>query len=320
MQKDIGGYFCLELNDSGSVYHDEAVAVNTGRNALEYILVANNFKKIFLPFYSCDVLLQPINKLGIDVEFYHLDKYLFPKLKKLKRNEAIVYVNYFGLMSYNILKLKNVFSNLIIDNAQAFYEKPLDSISTIYSPRKFFGLPDGGFVYTKNKDSIFLSKGKSSNLFKHLLVRLEQNAKAGYNNFIKNEDKLANLPLSKMSNITLSLMKNINFELIKEKRNFNFRVLHEGLKEVNEFTPFIENSELNGPMVYPFLRKGNNNYFKKLISKNIFVARYWPNVIEWIGSSKGGFEIYLHNNLIPLPIDQRYSEDDMLHILENIEL
>ena len=31
----IGGYFELELNDYGSVYHDKAIAVNSGRNALE---------------------------------------------------------------------------------------------------------------------------------------------------------------------------------------------------------------------------------------------------------------------------------------------
>ena len=31
----IGGYFELELQDHGSMYHDGATALNTGRNAFE---------------------------------------------------------------------------------------------------------------------------------------------------------------------------------------------------------------------------------------------------------------------------------------------
>ncbi len=34
----IGGYFALELNDFGSVFHDKAIAVNSGRNALVHQL------------------------------------------------------------------------------------------------------------------------------------------------------------------------------------------------------------------------------------------------------------------------------------------
>ena len=43
----IGGYFQLETNDFGSIFHDKAIAVNSGRNALEYILLSNNYRKIY---------------------------------------------------------------------------------------------------------------------------------------------------------------------------------------------------------------------------------------------------------------------------------
>ena len=35
---EIGGYFELELNNFNSLYHDEAVAVNSARNALELLI------------------------------------------------------------------------------------------------------------------------------------------------------------------------------------------------------------------------------------------------------------------------------------------
>ena len=43
----IGGYFGLEL-DKENEYHSEAIRLNTGRNALEYILISGFYKKIYL--------------------------------------------------------------------------------------------------------------------------------------------------------------------------------------------------------------------------------------------------------------------------------
>ena len=57
--KAIGGYFELELA-SGKEYHPKAIRLNSGRNAFEFILSNNTYKRIFLPYYTCDVLLQPL--------------------------------------------------------------------------------------------------------------------------------------------------------------------------------------------------------------------------------------------------------------------
>ena len=42
---------------------------------------------------------------------------------------------------------KNKKGNIIFDNSQAFYSKQYGTAG-IYSPRKFFGLPDGGILCT----------------------------------------------------------------------------------------------------------------------------------------------------------------------------
>ena len=70
--KSIGGYFELEL-PQGTEYHSQAIALNTGRNALEYILRARGYKRVYLPYYSCEVLLEPFKKLGVDYTFYHIN-------------------------------------------------------------------------------------------------------------------------------------------------------------------------------------------------------------------------------------------------------
>lgn len=75
----IGGYFELELNDFGSLYHDNLVPLNTGRNALEFILIQQGYEKVYLPYYTCDVTLQPLKRQKIDYEFYFFDEDFFSK-------------------------------------------------------------------------------------------------------------------------------------------------------------------------------------------------------------------------------------------------
>jgi hypothetical protein len=67
----IGGYFGLEI-PQGEEYHKHAIKLNTGRNCLEYILKARGYKKVYLPYYTCEVVLEPFKKLGVDYEFYHI--------------------------------------------------------------------------------------------------------------------------------------------------------------------------------------------------------------------------------------------------------
>lgn len=317
--REIGGYFELETNDFVSVYHDNAIAVNSGRNALEYILLANKYTKIYLPYYTCDVSLQPIKKLNIDFEFYYLDKDFFPKLDSIDESAALLFVNYFGLMENKISILKEKYKNLIIDNAQAFYSMPIDSVPTFYSPRKFFGLADGGFAYSNKELELDMKIDKSGDRISHLMVRVEDGAEEGYKLFQENDNKLNDMPLRRMSKLTNKLLRNIDFDSVREIRNENFITLHKALKSENEFTQIIEKSDINGPMVYPFLKKGNDKLRQQLISKKVFVARYWPNVIDWT-NTEDGFEKHLYDNLIPLPIDQRWNKEDMHLVCEYLSI
>jgi len=315
--KEIGGYFELELNDFESVFHDSAVAVNSGRNALQYILRVNQeYDKTWVPYYTCDVILQPIKKINYKFEFYSLTENLIPDIKSFAANDLLIYVNYFGIMNHSLNFIKKKFKNVIIDNSQAFYSKPLRSIGSFYSPRKFFGLPDGGFAYTTDKNKIKFGQDNSLNRIDHLTKRLQDGAKSGYNKFKLNDAKLNSLPLKRMSMFTNRLMRNINFEEIRKRRNENFNFIHNQLKKINELSPIINNEKINAPMAYPFLKKSNDKLRLKLIKNKIFVATYWPNVLEW--TKEDSWENYLTENLIPLPIDQRYNIDDIRTLLKYI--
>jgi hypothetical protein len=69
------------------------------------------------------------------------------------------------------------------------------------------------------------------------------------------------------------------------------------------------------PMVYPYYTD-NENLRKRLIDNRIFVAQYWPNVLSWCSPSDT--EYNLTKRILPLPIDQRYGEEDMECIVKFI--
>ena len=172
--KASGGYFELELH-KGKHYHDNAKRLNTARNCFEYVLRARHYRKVYFPYYTCEVMLEPINKLGIDYEFYHINELLEPVLLPgLKANEAFLYTNYFGLKQSCVKRLADMYGNrLIVDNAQAFYAEPLSGIDTFYSARKFFGLGDGAYLYTDKDLQKDFEQDNSYDTLTHLLKRVD---------------------------------------------------------------------------------------------------------------------------------------------------
>lgn len=309
--KPIGGYFELELNH-GREYHHMPMRLNLGRAAFEYILRARKVKKIFLPYYTCDVMLQPINRLGLELEFYKIDENLEPLIDygKLKKNEYFLYTNYFGLKNHYIKKLAKTGLNLIIDNAQAFYSRPLKEVDTFYSPRKFFGVPDGAYLYTNARLSGRLKQDNSAGRFGHLISRVENGAEAAYSLFKDNEQSLNAQPLMLMSNITQRMLQNIDYKKVARIRRENYLYLHQHLNKINRLKLVLGSKAV--PMVYPYM-PDKPGLREKLIRNKIFVARYWPNVLEWC--DKNTPEYIFAKNLFPLPIDQRIEKIDLSKIL-----
>ena len=310
----IGGYFELELQ-RGEEYHKNAIRLNTGRNALELILKIRKYKKVYIPYYTCDVILEPFNKLKINYEFYSIDEYFEPlfKYNLLNKDEGFLYTNYFGLKDSFIAKLSVNCKNLIIDNSQAFYSRPVSHIDTFYSPRKFFGLPDGAYLYTNTKFNIEFDKDNSLDRFGHLLGRIEKSAEESYALFLNNERSLIGQPIKFMSSLTKNLLKGIDYETTAKARIDNFSFLHKTLGSFNVIKINFNNYFV--PMGYPFLFE-KEDLRSYLIQNKIYVAQYWPNVLERCG--EGSLEKKIATRLLSLPIDQRYSEHHMQKIADLI--
>lgn len=315
MSSIIGGYFEIELK-LGSEYHKDAIRLNTGRNAFEYILKTKQYKKVYLPFYTCDVMLEPIEKTNVNIEFYSIDKSFRPifDFKKIKTDEVFVYNNYFGICDKQVHEIASKCNNLIIDNSQAFFSPPIPNVDTFYSPRKFFGLPDGGYLYTNKISDYIFEKDTSYNRFEHLLGRIDTNAEQHFRSYKESNKKLQHQPIRKMSNLTQHLLKSIDYEIVASTRIKNYEFLHEFFGESNKLSVALEENAV--PMVYPYWIEDGQVLREKLIHNKIFVATYWPNVNEW--TSNESLEVNFAKNIVALPIDQRYGTNEMQRIIKTI--
>lgn len=312
--KSIGGYFELELLRKNH-FHEQALKLNSGRNCLEYILKAREYKKIYIPYFTCEVILEPIHKLGLDFQFYSINSKLEPIFDfEIELGAAFLYTNYFGLKQNFIESLSHSISNLIIDNSQAFYAAPLMGIDTFYSARKFFGVSDGAYLYINKLIDEPLERDYSYNRMSHLLKRLDVGPEEAYSDFLDNDLSFKNEAIKGMSQLTNSILSSIDYKNVAKIRRENFLFLHSQLKEINQFKFDFKSNDV--PMVYPFLVK-SQNLRKNLISNKIFVATYWPNVFDWC--EKESLEYYIAYNIIPIPIDQRYGISDMQSIVNIIK-
>lgn len=308
--KPIGGYFELEL----PVYpelHADAIALNSGRFCLEYVLRCRHYKKVYVPYFTCDSAIEPIKKLGIPYEFYHIDKeYRIIGEIRLNDGEALMYTNYWGLQdAYCQLLASKYGRRLILDYTQAFYSEPIIGIDTFYSCRKFFGVPDGGYLYTDAQADFAIVQDESHTRMSSLVKRIDISPEAGFQDFHDISSTFHEMPIRKMSNFTKRMMGSIDYEHAARRRIDNYNTLQQQLggRKLN----FGE-----VPMVFPYTSEAGQELRRNFIANKVFVAKYWLNVDEWAGEH--ALETWMANHILPLPIDQRYGSEDMERIVKII--
>lgn len=317
----IGGYFELaDYCECGVFPHHNGRLLNTGRNALEFILRSiGRVRRVYLPYYTCEVVLEPLKRLSIPWSFYAIDLNLEMADKlELGEYEYLIANNYFGLKDAYIRTLSSIYGDrLIVDCAQAFFAEPLPGIKSFYSCRKFVGVADGGVAYVGTPvDSVDYPEDSTSDHDSHLYTRKGFGAEAGFKEFQENERKLDNQPIRSLSVKTKEILAHIDYELVVNRRRANWQYLHSLLQERNHLSlPGLDSFAC--PMVYPFMVEDGERLRRKLIEGKVFVAKYWPNVMD-DGVHKT--EFLLSNQIVSIPCDQRYQEEDLERIVELLEV
>lgn len=308
--KTFGGYFPLELPAAQQHYYPQARKYRSARNALYHLLVTRRPQRLWMPALICQSVIDAVTASGVTIVWYQVDEQYYPQLPEdFAPDDCLLYVDYLGhcqAQSERLLRQLPA-DRVIIDRSQAFYSPPPKALACLWSPRKFFGVADGGLLQT----AIALPPAAEAshdthNYTAHLLLQHEYDTRSGYGAFLQAEAALNAVSASGMSPLTDRLLRAVNYGAIQQIRERNYRLLRDRLADLNAFRfPALP---VSGPFCYPFYFPARSLH-AALIAQGVFVATYWQEVLERV--SKDSVEADFVRYMVPLPCDQRYSESDM---------
>lgn len=319
---EIGSFIELQFPKGMEYYSgDQNIArLNSGRAAIYHAARVFNCDTVWLPYYQCDTVREFLKRKGINIKYYNIDSGFEPKEIKQNDNEAVVFVNYYGVMSQTRMKaLSLCYKNVIIDNSQAFFCEPINGCMNVYSARKFVGVPDGAYVVGKGAEKYTdaYKKCYSSDTASFLLLRHEYGCEGKtYDSRMINEHRIDKEDIMQMSGLTRSILDGTDYEYIKTKRKDNFRIACELFNPVNCIDPKRYVDEETIPMVYPLVIE-NDDLLKKLLEHKHFQGHWWSYLLNEV--EKDSFEYWLSRYIIPITIDQRYGVNELNYIKGLIE-
>lgn len=320
---EYGGCLWFETSTRQQDYYkrfeNNRVEVDSGRSAIQYIIEKYGYKRIWLPVYNCPLVSERIKKVSnLDVIFYNLNEDFSPQinLKHLRSGDVFLWVNYCGVMQDGLVDWiadmqVNSAADVIIDNIPAFFSEPRMEAFNIYSCRKFIGVPDGGYVIGNRVEKDFLQTYETAQNYLYLLKAIERGANAVYSDYQESEKRITEEEIVYgMPKLTRRILCNVDYEQIKETRLRNFHKLHDLLGDKNRIKV---NFHTKTPSVYPYLTR-NKGLRQQLLDNKVYISRFWKHILT--NEMANNFEKDLAEYLIPLPIDQRYREEDMQNISE----
>lgn len=317
---EIGSFLELQLPKGREWFKGEndIARLNTGRMGIWHAFRVTGCKRIWIPIYQCDSIRETFVKKGVQMCFYHQDSHFNPTDIKAADDDAVLLVNYYGIMSsQRMAELAQPYKHPIIDCAQAFFCKPIKNALTVYSCRKFVGVPDGAYVVGKDAHKYVEEYHQcySSDTAAFLLSRIEYGCEGkGYEARSLNEHRIDAEDCMKMSKLTRKLMDAEDYANNSQKRKDNFAYAHKLFGRINKINPTAYMDEETIPMVYPLVVE-DDELLPRLQAAKHFQGHWWSYICD--EQPADSFEHWISRYVIPITIDQRYGKDE-LDYLANI--
>ena len=286
---------------------------NSARACLYAVLMKVRPDRVFLPNYMCDAVFKAVMQAGCQVTTYSIGNDFMPNEPiSVSDNEVILVPNYFGLCRDVVLTQLDRFprSSVIVDCSQAYFEPRFDCLATIYSPRKFLPVADGGFVAS----DLPLEESPADDVasiarYQYLLRSQYLGTAATRTEYLAAEASFDAINNNAISTLTLKLVETLDVDFIARRRTENFDLLSE-LDELNELRL---SRGVQVPLCYPLSIPAGKSLKTRLIDRQIFVPTYWPNV-----APRSPMEENLVNNTLFLAVDHRLAPKDIEEFIQII--
>lgn len=350
MEKEIGSIFSLDsetllqAEEKQVVFSGAKIYYSLCREALYDIAfhLEESNKVVLIPAYTCQTVVTPFEEAGWQCAFYSIKRNLRIDTHDLLevvdrcRPAMIVVHPYFG-MELNLQEeavLKQIGDNgikIVLDITQCiFSQKRYPFVSfTVGSYRKWFPIPDGGFM-EPNTESVHIDQPKAENteftereiaamyLRGQYFGNGEKLTKAISIRLCKEADHLAenNITPHKLSYVSYNLLKRCNHDNVQRSRFENYQYLYNNIFENNIITKVCrDNSEVTtAPLYFTIYVDNRKDLQRQLAENSIYAPIIWP--ID-DGKVLINDEVkYIYDHILAIPCDQRYDKKDMQRIVD----
>jgi hypothetical protein len=304
-----GGFMGLEpLGDPRPLPYATGSLLSSGRACMAFILDRERPRRAYVPFYTCQSLLDPFEERGVEVLYYHVDDDLLPVgISAPAADELLVLIDYFGVRTHAVRELAlELGQRTVIDLTHAFFSGPPPAGHYGFnSARKFRGVPDGAFLFLKDGSLVDLPSNTTMT-GDHLILRMMGSGEEVVQANKMNEARI-NTALLGAAPLSRALLHRLDHTGAQQKRDRNFAAAHAVLGDFNQLR--VDDPGMKGPLCYPLLRMGPVD-LKPMHSAGIFAARYWPDILSRSGRELFPDDVLRTQRLIAFPIDQRYSPEE----------
>lgn len=314
---EIGSFIELQFQKGKEYYSqmENIARLNTGRAAIWHAFRVLGCKAIWIPYYQCDTVRDFFYKKQVQIKFYYIDKEFNPLNLQPEENEAVLLVNYYGVMSsHRMADLAKQYEYVIIDNSQAFFSKPVNNCMNVYSCRKFIGVPDGAYVIGDKAEKYMdeYDQCYSSDTALFLLQRIEYGCEGkAYQSRQLNEKRIDNEDCKAMSKLTRTILDGTDYEYIMKKRRENFDIARSHFDKINclDVERYYDKDCI--PMVYPLVIE-DDKLLERLQTGKHFQGHWWSYLLNEISEERE--EYWLSRYIIPITIDQRYGRKEISYV------
>ena len=287
---------------------------------------------ILIPGFTCDTVFNPFLEYGFTVILYNIKSDFSVDWKdvknKVKKYQPRVFLfhSYFGYptVQYDLSEVLDAGVIVIEDYTQNLLSnfKRLASNYQVGSIRKWFSIPDGGFLFGLSynrslvEDVDLVSQKIEAFDLKYRYLNGEAVDKGFFLEKLEHAKHTMALhkTIFKMSIISERLAADAPIQIFKEQRRKNYiRLLAHLAKYPTITIPLGYPSEGIVPFMFPIFIKDRNGFQNYLAKHNVYATKLWNLPIDLrTFLSEETVDIYEH--LLCFPIDEYYSEQDMDYI------